>query len=375
MSTHRLNAGLTGAIYPPIQERRGASLRMLDLLEQDEEIWDLYTRREEYGRCERDRHDRFPYYRSRHREICAPRASQVLIDNGFRCEYPGSQPFAICLTHDIDTVYRPLRSKGYEIAKALKDGHLKRAGNTFLQLRSKKLPAWNFKEIAELEESYGACSSFYFLAPEKGAREYAYALEEVLGEICTLRDGGWEVGLHGGCEAYMNPERLQAEKRRLEKILGRQVVGYRNHYLKCRVPETWELLEKAGFRYDTTLGYSDCVGFRNGMCHPFRPFNLNTGREMDVLEIPLAVMDRTLLHYMGLSPEQAWTQMEHLLATAERLHGVITVLWHNEFMLGTALRFYRKILEYGRDKGAWMTSGEEIEMWWKKEGPRHSPSG
>jgi len=351
-----------------------ASPCMMDLLRQDGEVWDLFTRREEYGRCERDRHDRFRYYRSRHRDICAPRASEMLIANGFHCEYPESQPFAICLTHDIDTVYRPLRSKGYEIAKALKDGNLKRAGNTALQLRSKKLPAWNFKEIADLEESHGASSSFYFLAPEKGAREYAYALEDVEGEMCTLLDGGWEIGLHGGCEAYLNPERLQAEKRRLETILNRKIAGYRNHYLKFRVPETWELLENVGFRYDTTLGYSDCVGFRNGMCHPFRPLNLNNGRDMEILEIPLAVMDRTLLQYMALNPEQAWAQMERLLATVERLHGVITVLWHNEFMLGTALRFYRKILKYGHDKGAWMTGGEEIEKWWRKEGLRAPPA-
>ena len=341
---------------------------MMDLLRQDEEIWDLFTRKEEYGRCDRDRHDRFPYYRSGHRDVCVPRASQMLMEHGFDCEYPEAQPFAICLTHDVDTVYRPLRSKGFEIVKALIDGNFTRAGRTIPELRSKKLPAWNFKEIAELEESHGARSSFYFLAQEKEAREYAYAIEDLEQEMCTLQDRGWEVGLHGGCEAYLNPERLQTEKQYLERILNRKIAGYRNHYLRFRVPTTWELLENAGFRYDTTLGYSDCVGFRNGMCHPFRPFNPNTGQEIDILEIPLAIMDRTLLFYMGLNLEQAWAQTERLFTTVERLHGVITVLWHNEFMTGTSFQFYQKILKYGHDKGAWMTSGEEIEKWWRRDG-------
>jgi len=44
------------------------------------------------------------------------------------------------------------------------------------------------------------------------------------------------------------------------------------------------------------------------MCHPFRPFNLNTGQEMEILEIPLAIMDQTLLSYMQLNMEQAWNR-------------------------------------------------------------------
>jgi peptidoglycan/xylan/chitin deacetylase (PgdA/CDA1 family) len=371
------DAAPAGKVYTTrsgIQGPREGAPRMMDLLRRDEEIWDLFTRKEECERCDRDRFGGFPYYKSRHRDVCVPRASQMLMEHGFRCEYPEAQPFAICLTHDIDTVYQPLHSKGFEIVKALKEGNLPRAGRIIPQLRSKKLPAWNFKEILELEESHGACSSFYFLALEKEERECAYAIEDLEQEVCMLQDRGWEVGLHGGCKAYCDQEKLQREKRHLETVLNRNVTGYRNHYLRFQVPETWELLKEAGFLYDTTLGYPDCVGFRNGMCHPFRPFNPNTGQEMDILEIPLVVMDRTLLLHMRLSPEQAWDQMERLLNTTEQHHGVITVLWHNEFMTDASFQFYRKILEYGRDRGAWMTGGREITAWWKKNGLRAPPA-
>ncbi|WP_244987793.1 polysaccharide deacetylase family protein [Methanoculleus chikugoensis] len=291
-----------------------------------------------------------------------------MTEKGYQCEYPEAQPFAICLTHDIDTVYRPIHSKSLEILSALKNRDFTRAGRIVPQLRSKKCPEWNFKGIAALEESYGASSSFYFLALDKGDRDCTYAIEDLEQEMCTLLDGGWEIGLHGGCEAYRDFEQLQREKRRLEKVLNQTVNGYRNHFLRFRVPDTWELLERAGFRYDTTLGYPDCTGFRNGMCHPFRPFNINTSREMTILEIPLAIMDRTLLSFMRLNMEQAWTQTERLLDTVERHNGVLTILWHNTFMTGAPLQFYRKILEYGHEKGAWMTSCKEIEAWWQKSG-------
>ena len=363
-------SGGKSIIHTAASMRKGSWLQRIDLFRQDNEIWELFTRKEEYDGCSRDCYDRFPYYRSRHRDIFVPRASEMLMENGYYCEYPDDQPFAICLTHDIDTVYRPLHSKVYEIVCALKHRDFAQAGCIVPQLCSKKRPEWNFSEIVDLEESYGACSSFYFLALEKGDEDYTYAIEDLEREMCKLQDRGWEIGLHGGGEAYRDSERLQREKRHLEKVLNRTVYGYRNHFLKFRVPDTWELLERAGFRYDTTLGYPDCVGFRNGMCHPFHPFNLNTNRRMEILEIPLTIMDQTLFSYMRLNMEQAWTLTKGLLETVEKHNGVITILWHNTYMTGAPLRFYSKILKYGRERGAWMTNCKEIETWWQKGGMR-----
>ena len=98
------------------------------------------------------------------------------------------------------------------------------------------------------------------------------------------------------------------------------------------MPTTWELLRTAGFKYDTTFGYADCVGFRNGMCHPFQPFNLNTDQYIDIWEIPLTIMDKTLLSYMELDMATSWEITKRLIDTTEELGGVITVLWHNTSM-------------------------------------------
>ena len=181
---------------------------MMDLLRQDNELWDLFTRKEEYEQSDRDRFDRFPYYQSRHRDVFVPRASQMLMENGFSCEYPESQPFAICLSHDVDTVYPPLHVRGFEIVKALRAGNLLHAGTTIRNLSPGACREQAFEGITGLEDSYGARSTFYVLALEKGAREYAYPLEDLEQELSTLRDGGWEIGLHGGCEAYRDFDSL-----------------------------------------------------------------------------------------------------------------------------------------------------------------------
>lgn len=333
---------------------------MYDILQQDPKIWRLFTCAQEYEEVFRDSYDRFPHYMSNHRELFEPRASQHLIQHGYRPEYPDGQPFAVCLTHDIDVVYQSPLSKGRATLSSLKNGELAKALASARQIRSKKLPFCNFQEIMSLEEEYGARSSFYFLALAPGDLDYTYDVRDLEKEIRMIADAGWEVGLHGGHRAYCDPQALGAEKQRLELVLGRPIVGYRNHYLRFRVPETWEHLSRAGFRYDATFGYADCAGFRNGMCHPFKPYDLRAGRDIDILEIPLTIMDGTLDHYMRLDAGKAWEVTRRLIDATERCHGVIAVLWHNTYMEGARLKFYEKILRYCREKGAWMTSGEEI---------------
>ena len=340
---------------------------IVEKLKENKEVWDLFTRKEEYNPPLIDQYLRFPYYSSKHRTILEPGASKFLIENGLKVEYPDGKKFAVCLTHDIDEVYYP---KGYvirNVAKSLMQYQIKSAFKMRFNNTINKNPWWNFKDTMVLEEKYDAKSSFYFLTLDEGDLDFNFKIEELEQEIRNIVDNGWEVGLHGGHEAYNNLDEIKENKKRLEKVLGRGVIGYRNHFLKFKVPDTWELLSKAGFEYDTTFGYADMVGFRNGMCHPFKPFNLNTGKEIDILEIPLTIMDCTLLRdYMRLDFKKAWELTKQLIDTVERYNGVITILWHNTYMQDENLRFYEKILKYCYNKNAWMASGEEICNWWNE---------
>ncbi len=333
---------------------------MHTILRQDPEIWRLFTAEEEYEAPFTDMYDRYPYYLSKNRDIFHPKASEYLYNQGFQMEFPDDQPFAVCLTHDIDAVYQSISAKGFYSLKSLLQGDLKKSVATALSTRSRKLPYWNFKEIMALEERYGSKSSFYFMALAPGDQDYAYDIRDLKDEIRMIADAGWEVGLHGGHRAYCDPAQLTVEKTRLEEALGQPVTGYRNHFLRFRTPDTWEQLSQAGFSYDATFGYADCVGFRNGMCHPFRPYDLRADHEIGILEIPLTVMDCTLDAYMRLDPRKAWEVTRRLIDTVEQYRGVFTLLWHNTYMDGERLKLYEKVLAYCREKGAWMTSGEEV---------------
>jgi peptidoglycan/xylan/chitin deacetylase (PgdA/CDA1 family) len=323
-----------------------------DLIRENKELWDLFTREEEYNASLLDRYDRFRYCMSKNRDILRPKVSELLRRNTFNIEYPDNKKFSVCLTHDIDMI------KLQNVSSTIK--------RPFYKINKKWNPLCNFEEIIALEKGHCAKSTFFIMGLGKGEKEFNYDPEELSYELRYIVDQDCEVGLHGGCYAYNDIDVLKREKKRLENALGQKVIGFRNHYLRFNVPETWEILKKAGFEYDTTLGYMDCAGFRNGMCHPYIPFNLNTNEYINIMEIPLIIMDGTLFNYMGFDLANAWAYTKQLIDTTEKYKGVLTILWHNYQAMGDKLEVYKKILDYCHEKNSWMTSGEEIYEFWKK---------
>jgi peptidoglycan/xylan/chitin deacetylase (PgdA/CDA1 family) len=201
------------------------------------------------------------------------------------------------------------------------------------------------------------------LNPSDPAHNYSLSILQT--EIGEILDRGWELGLHGGYYAYNDPKRMAIQRDRLEKLTGKKISGYRNHFLRFEVPTTWELLQTCGFKYDVTFGYSDTIGFRNGMCHPFQPYNRQSEATIKIIEIPLILMDVSLIR-MQIQPSHAWEYVRKLLDSVRRNQGGVSILWHNNRMDGVWLRLYSKILQYGQQKNAWMTTGDEISQWWSQ---------
>ncbi|MCK5038000.1 MAG: polysaccharide deacetylase family protein [Thermoplasmata archaeon] len=347
---------------------------MYDLLKSNKELWDLYLKKEEYYPTSVDQYNRFPFNKSKYKNILEPKISQFLIEN-YSINYPHNKKFAVLLTHDIDFIYTP------EYPNISKMTTKKRIHNAVKSIKRKEFDKslWflglkgdlyanpkNLGRIIDIEKEYNAKSTFFIMALEKGDEDYNYSLDDIEYEIGIISDAGWEIGLHGGHKAYNNGMQMQIEKKRLENFIGKKIKGYRNHYLRFQIPITWELLKQNGFLYDTTYGYAEHIGFRNGMCHPFHPYNLDTNEAINILEIPCAIMDRTLCTYMGLNSIESWEMIKKTIDVVEENNGVLTILWHNTSMYGDQLDLYERILQYCDEKGAWMTSGEEIAEWWEK---------
>lgn len=335
---------------------------MLDVLRGDRSIFNIFTREEEYRNGLRDSYGRFPYYASEERSIREPVVSRYLNEKGMQVQYPDGHNFAVCLSHDVDVLcpHNYFR-KELDSIRSFTVGDFRGTIDKLSKPRVVR-PFLDSREIMALEEKYGARSSFYFIAVD-GGPDRSYDINEIKDDLKFIDGSGWEVGLHGSQAAHADLERMIKEKGLLEGALGKEVVGYRNHFLRFKVPLTWRLLQQAGFKYDTTLGYADCAGFRGGMCHPFFPYDLEAGTTIDIMEIPLVIMDASLFqNYMRLDIRGAWDLIKGLIDVVEAQRGTMGILWHNTNMLGDTLRLYEKTLQYCSDRKAWMPTGKQLQQ-------------
>jgi hypothetical protein len=138
------------------------------------------------------------------------------------------------------------------------------------------------------------------------------------------------VGLHPSYASNRSPYKLKEELSRLEKITEQTVSETRQHFLKLKLPVTYQRLMENGVKRDYTMGYAEEVGFRAGTAHPHYFFDLaqNTRTEFEI--VPFTYMDGTLLEYKNWTYEEACEQIDALMTEIECYGGVFCSIWHNE---------------------------------------------
>lgn len=274
----------------------------------------------------------------------------LILCEWLRVLLPGWKPkprvFSVKLSHDVDHVRQflnwqaALRALGGDLFKRHSPRRAWQTGIDAIQetLAPQKTAA--FQRIGFLAEEslkHGLNNdAFYFMAtrPAPLENDYHLTMPMIRQVVEDLRDQGFEIGLHAGYHTLDDPARLMREKVLLDAVLGETWYGGRQHYLRFRVPDTWRHWEQAGFSYDSTMAYADHEGFRCGTCYPFQPFDLEQNRELDLMEVPLIVMDRTLSQYRGLAPVAGEAAILDLAERCQKVGGVFTLLWHNSSLNG-----------------------------------------
>ena len=326
----------------------------------------------------RDAHGRFPSAASALDPLDPP-LERLRRELGVEPPRWNGARFAVALTHDVDSPWRWTRV-GIRGAAARLKAHVRarNASGAWHETRAlaavprHKLrgtdPNWRFDVIAAGERERGASSTFFVLAAHRdrhdGAAPETYArLRPRLVE--TLLAAGGEVGLHGSYLAA-GDERLLADELRTLRELAGDVVGHRFHYLRVGPHRNLRALARLGFRYDTTLGFADAPGFRAGIAHPFRPWDLTADEPLDLVEIPLAAMDATLAEarYLGLSARAAEPRLLSLLDWAAEHGGGFSLLWHpDRYDRATARgwdRLYFRVLDGIHERGGTCLSAGQL---------------
>jgi hypothetical protein len=198
-------------------------------------------------------------------------------------------------------------------------------------LRNDRDPYDTFDIITDLCYEYGFDPTFFFLLGRYGRFDKNISADtiELHGLIKKIHIK-YKVGIHPSYGSNLNDNLLQNEINILEKITGQAVTKSRQHFLKIKLPETYQKLIACGIREDYTMGYASQVGFRAGTSTPFQFYDLSTEKETFLKVYPFQVMDGTLNQYLGLTPNEAISIIVKIINEIKLVNGTFISLWHNE---------------------------------------------
>lgn len=143
-----------------------------------------------------------------------------------------------------------------------------------------------------------------------------------------------EVGIHPSYNSYKSIEQIKTEKQRLETILGKPVTASRQHFLRMKLPQTYQQLLQAGITNDYTMGWHDIIGFRAGTAHTFNWYDIGNEQETSLQITPFVAMDVTLKNYMNLNMQQATIILNDLENEIKKYGGTFATIGHNESLSG-----------------------------------------
>ncbi len=299
------------------------------------------SRYEEAINKTRDAHGRFPASASlatEHGFLERPIVDEYgyAFQQAFSYLRPGYTPpvreLRVKLSHDIDEVGMPFRIRpvvGHTLARrnpiaTLRDlaGILGASEPTYLAC---------VRTICRISIESRLDSALYWKSSPYSDYDSGYSLcdAKIRAVIRWAREHGIEMGGHPGYYTYHSREKLQEQFEHIQSAIGTRLMGGRQHYLRWS-PQTWEDWEACGIAYDSTLGYADGIGFRAGTCIPYKPWLLGAGREANLLEIPLTVMDVTVA---ADKPEEQFQRIMTIVAKCRLVGGVFTLLWHNNSLI------------------------------------------
>lgn len=303
--------------------------------------------------------------------------------------------FAVALTHDLDNLWRWTRrgfaAAGYRTARGLlrRDWAAARrelgdAGDWLIHHVPRRTdPFWTFPQILGGEDARGVTSTFFVIARHTHKQDgnqpetYRKRIPEALSLLARHRR---EIGLHGNDADRLGLDPLIDDRALLARRAHAEVHGIRYHYLRCLYHETLPLLERARFSYDTSLAFAEHEGFRCGCSFPFRPYSLAEERPLDLVELPLAVMDGTLQqpHYRALPAPEAERAAAAVLARVRASGGASSLLWHNNRFDPRLSRgydeVYWKLVDGVREQGGMATSAGDLVARWRKAFGLPAPS-
>lgn len=299
-----------------------------------------------------------------------------------RSVWPHNHSFAACVTHDVDSVSEgTFNNRCLQVSRRLHKGS--KGGLSKILWDALKIPAGilninnRLAQIEFLTNYYlenRLKATFYIFVRPKLADLHYYDCDYELNESVVFANDkqplysvleklvsyGFEIGLHGSFNTYNNADLLVNQKEMLQKNLKHQVSALRQHYLHFEIKCTPQVIQEASFLTDSSVGFNKGTGFRSGTCFPYYlPYSKSTSST--VLELPLVLMDTSMIFHSGLNWQHIYKKTEQLISQVESVGGCFTVNFHPNYLNKTDWReYFIFVLSQLINRNAYFATASEI---------------
>lgn len=254
----------------------------------------------------------------------------------------GAEHLVVC-SHDIDFYFTTKRSALVRLIKNLgiaafthpNSSHFLETLRLIPQVLAGRRVGQYLPALIQANMCQEVGSTFFAVARQGHRRDPNYRLEQIAPCLRDVSKNGFSFGLHGSYRSIIEDRSLAQEAGRLTQNLGQRPLAGRQHWLRFGShQDLFAEVAQAGLLADSTLGFPDAVGFRNGASFAFPPYDFKSETPYPFLEIPLVLMDGSLetasrQHPVGQSASAAQLADDVLEASRARGWGGIAVLWHN----------------------------------------------
>lgn len=299
--------------------------------------------------------------------------------------WPNGHKWAALLTHDVDLPERAPISRSL-LKELIRPRSLCRR-DAFYALRAEimrhglfecllagptKRREWDFGRLCEQERRSGIRSAYYFATINRRIGhdcdvDYDIRLPRYQHLLDSLRDNGFEIGLHAAYSTISNQPNVVDQLNRLTSPTRQNVRGIRHHYLQLDHDDPMRTLRDhaaAGLTYDSTIGFNDAPGFRAGINLPFHPFHSGTAAMNGFIELPMTLADMHLPHH---DTAVAMDSVRSHLECARALGGLAVLNWHvghSQTHPGWRAGYIEACEVLRRDPTVWTPTPTEMADWW-----------
>lgn len=278
--------------------------------------------------------------------------------------WPDRGKFAVAVTHDVDIARRSVTGSFRLLWHKDPPGRFKGLVDSIKSVFGGRNPYDKIPEWLTVERDLGIRSTFFVFA-ESRAHKYdpKYRLSDLSNSKDQILRNGFELALHSGIASHSG-DNLSVARSRLEDFAEDDIAGLRPHYLSAHLPEYWRAAAESGFAYTSCLGFDNKIGYFEGIDLPFIPFDAENDSAVDIVEIPIAVMDCGLVGNDSADLDYVFDRARDIFDSAESTGGLVVLDWHQRTLYDPDYpgwgRLFKKLVEYARGKRACFMTMREI---------------